>query len=297
MSSARRFILAVIAAFSLPAISVAQTPAATAAATAAPTVAPTVAPATVTAVPVAPSTAPAATTPTADEGYVIGPEDVIEVSVLGQPEFRTQARVETDGSIALPFLGKQQVNGQTPLSLAAAVSSRLKAGGYYTNPVATVTVVSFASRYVIVLGEVAQPGLQPVNRSYRVSEIIARAGGLKPSGAPHVILRRVNGQELKLDFKKLAVGSESDDPVVYPGDKLFVPEAETFFIYGQVNAPGTFVMQEQMTIRKALARAGGLTPLGSDKRVQVYRNGQPAKVSLESPVGPGDVIVVGERIF
>lgn len=93
------------------------------------------------------------------------------------------------------------------------------------------------------------------------------------------------------------MGSDADDPAVYPGDKIFVPEAETFFIYGQVNAPGTFVIQEDMTVRKALARAGGLTSLGSDKRVQVFRNGQPTKVSLESKVGSGDVIVVGERLF
>jgi polysaccharide export outer membrane protein len=128
MTSAKRFLLSVLAVLALPSVSIAQT--------AAP--APTVAPATVTSVPVSPSTTTPAPAPSADEGYIIGPEDVIEVNVLGQPEFRTQARVESDGSIALPFLGKQQVNGQTPLTLAAAVSSRLKAGGYYTNPVATV---------------------------------------------------------------------------------------------------------------------------------------------------------------
>lgn len=253
-------------------------------------------PAAVSAVPVPPSTAPSAGT-TASEGYMLGPEDVIEVNVLGQPEFKTQARVESDGSIALPFIGKQAVSGQTPLSLAAAVSSRLKAGGYYTNPIATVTVVSYASRYVVVLGEVAQPGLQPVNRSYRVSEIIARAGGIKASGAQHIVLRRVSGEEIKLNFKKLAIGSDSDDPVVLPGDKLFVPEAETFYIYGQVNAPGTFALQDQMTVRKALARAGGLTPIGSQKRVRVFRNGQAIKMPLEAPVLPGDVISVGERMF
>ncbi len=288
MTSAKRFILSILAVLAFPALATAQTTA---------PAAPSVAPATVTSVPVAPSAATPAPAPSADEGYIIGPEDVIEVNVLGQPEFRTQARVESDGSIALPFLGKQQVNGQTPLTLAAAVSSRLKAGGYYTNPVATVTITSFASRYVTVLGEISQPGLQPVNRSYRVSEIIARAGGIKPSGAAHVIVRRVDGTELKLDFKKLAIGSEQEDPPVYPGDKIFVPEAEVFYIYGQVNSPGTFVIQENMTVRKALARAGGLTPLGSDKKVKVFRNGQPVKVSLENLVGSGDVIVVDERSF
>lgn len=261
-----------------------------------PPVAPPSTPPVITQVPVDASSAPSAL-PDSNAGYVLGPEDVVDVNVLGQPEFRTQARVEADGTIALPFIGKQQVSGQTPLSLAEAIAARLKSGGYYTNPVATVTITSYASRYVIVLGEVVQPGLQPVNRSYRVSEIIARAGGLKATGASHVVLRRMGGEEVKLDFKKLAIGSQADDPIVLPGDKIFVPEAETFYIYGQVNAPGTFAIQDQMTIRKALARAGGLTPLGSQKRVQVYRNGQANKVPLEAPVRPGDVIVVGERLF
>lgn len=255
------------------------------------------APETVTAVPVQSATVPAQAALTASEGYMLGPEDVIEVSVLGQPEFTTKAKVEADGSVALPFIGKQQVAGQTPLGLSAAITSRLKAGGFYTNPIAAVNIVSYASRYVIVLGEVAQPGLQPVNRSYRVSEIIARAGGIKATGASHIILRRTDGSDMKLDFRQLAMGSDAEDPVVFPGDKLFVPQAETFYIYGQVNAPGTFAIQDDMTVRMALARAGGLTPLGSQKRVQVYRRGKASKVPLETPVRPGDVIVVGERMF
>ncbi|MEN9289525.1 MAG: hypothetical protein RL317_1148 [Pseudomonadota bacterium] len=234
---------------------------------------------------------------TANQGYMLGPEDVIEVSVVGQPEFTTKAKVEADGSIALPFIGKQQVAGQTPLGLSAAITSRLTAGGFYTNPIAAVNILSYASRYVIVLGEVAQPGLQPVNRSYRVSEIIARAGGIKATGASHIILRRADGSDWKLDFRQIATGSDAQDPVVFPGDKLFVPQAETFYIYGQVNAPGTFALQDDMTVRMALARAGGLTALGSQKRVQVYRQGKASKVPLETLVRPGDVIVVGERMF
>ena len=58
-----------------------------------------------------------------------------------------------------------------------------------------------------------------------------------------------------------------------------------------------FVILDQMTVRKALARAGGLTAIGSQKRVQLFRNGQAVKVTLEALVQPGDVIVVGERMF
>jgi polysaccharide biosynthesis/export protein len=235
--------------------------------------------------------------PSQDSGYVLAAEDVIDVKVLGQPEFQAGGRVEADGTVNIQFIGSTMVNGQTPLTLSRIIADKLRSGGYYTKPIVTVTVVSFASRYVTVLGEVAQPGLLPINRSYRVSEIIARVGGIRPTGTDQVILRRATGQELKLDFKKLATGMGDQDPIVLAGDKLYVPAAEIYYIYGQVNQPGAFPIQSEMTLRKALARAGGMTALGSDKRVQVFRNGKPERADLERPIAPGDVVVVGERLF
>lgn len=233
----------------------------------------------------------------ADAGYVLGPGDVIEVDVLGQSDFRTRARIRSDGSIALPFLGTVAAAGQTTIDFSKAVASSLAKGGYYNSPIVNVEVASYASRYVIVLGEVAQPGLQPVDRAYRVSEIIARAGGLRESGASYVIVRREKGEELKLDFQKLATGSIAEDPFVGPGDKIFVPQAETFYIYGQVNAPGAYGLRDNMTLRKALARGGGLTQLGSEKRISVFRAGKKQPLAMDEPIGPGDVVVVGERSF
>ncbi|MCP2937691.1 hypothetical protein NK983_33840, partial [Salmonella enterica subsp. enterica serovar Typhimurium] len=80
--------------------------------------------------------------------------------------------------IQLPFIGEQKIEGETALSLAPKIAEKLRAGGYYAKPVVNVEVSGFASRYVVLLGAVAQAGLQPVDREYRLSEIIARAGGL-----------------------------------------------------------------------------------------------------------------------
>jgi polysaccharide export outer membrane protein len=288
MVSLNRFLLTLVAAFAVGSAAQAQ-------------VAAPIAPAQTTGAQVAPLQAPAtpAAAPAAasDAGYIMGPDDVIEVDVLGQPEFKTRARVRADGTIALPFIGATQVRGETPISFATKVGATLRAGGYYANPIVNVEIASYASRYVVVLGEVGTPGLQPVDRAYRVSEIIARAGGMKPSSADHVIVRRENGEELKLPFQKLATGSDADDPVIGPGDKIFVPQVETFYIYGQVNAPGVYGIQEEMSLRKALARGGGLTQSGSDGRVKIFRDGKPLKAQLEMVIMPGDVIVVGERLF
>lgn len=232
------------------------------------------------------------------DGYKIGPEDVVEIDVLGQSDFKTRVRVKSDGTIPLPYLGTMNVAGQTPVALAETVGARLRSGGIYANPVVNVEVVSYASRYVIVLGEVGSPGLVPVDRGYRVSEIIARVGGIRASGAPYVIVKREDQSEMQIPFETLAKGSDADDPFVQPGDKIFVPVADKFYVYGAISAPGEYMINDELSIRKALARAGGVSPTGSEKRVKIFHDGKEMKkVDLERIVQPGDVIVVGERLF
>jgi polysaccharide biosynthesis/export protein len=241
--------------------------------------------------------APKAEPSKANDGYVIGPDDVIEVTVLGQPEFTTRARIRADGTIVLPYVGSTAVAGDTPVSLAKRISGVLKAGGYYSNPIVSIEIAGFASRYVIVLGAVAQPGLQPVDRPYRVSEIVARAGGIRGDGADFVIVRREKGGELKLPFAKLATGDATDDPFVLPNDKVYVPPAETYYIYGQINAPGVYPIRDKLTLRKAIARGGGLGAAGTAKKISVYRDGKKTTLELDDPILPEDVVVVGQRSF
>jgi polysaccharide biosynthesis/export protein len=218
--------------------------------------------------------------------------------VLGQPEFSTRARVKANGTIQLPFIGEQQIAGETALSLAPKIAAKLRSGGFYAKPVVNIEIASFASRYVTLLGAVAQPGLQPVDRAYRLSEIIARAGGLRESGADFVTLTRASGDQKNYEFDKLAAGGPDEDPMVEPGDKIFVPEADLFYIYGQVNAPGVYALKGgPMTVRKAVARGGGFNASGSASRIKLFRNGVETKVKLDAVLQAGDVLVVGERLF
>jgi len=230
-------------------------------------------------------------------GYVLGPDDVVEITVLGQPEFTTRARIKANGTIQLPFIGEQKIEGETALSLAPKIAEKLRSGGYYAKPVVNVEVSGFASRYVTLLGSVGQTGLQPVDREYHLSEIIARAGGIRADGADYVTLTRANGEQHDYDFEKLAAGAPADDPLVRPGDKIYVPQADLYYIYGQINQPGQFPIKGDMTVRNVIARSGGVSPSGSIKRIKLYRNGQEQKVDLDMKVQAGDVFTVGERFF
>lgn len=234
---------------------------------------------------------------TLNAGYVLGPGDVIETAVLGRDDFKQRVQVQVDGTIQLPFLHSVKAADLTVIQLRDQITQMLRQGGFFIDPVVSVSVVSYASRYVTVLGEFATPGLIPVDRAYRVSEILARAGGAKTSAGDTLVLRRISGQQFVLPLATVSSGGPAEDPMVQPGDKLFIATAPNFYIYGQVTGPGAYKVERGMTVRMALARGGGLTERGSLGRVSIIRNGQKVKAELDMPITGDDTIVVGERFF
>jgi polysaccharide export outer membrane protein len=232
-----------------------------------------------------------------DQGYILGPEDVIQVDVLGRTDFSTKTKVGSDGKIQLPLIGTVPASDRSALQLRDEIKKALQKGGFFTQPIVEVQIVSYASRYVTVLGAVANPGLIPVDRPYRLSEILARVGGIRENGADHVIVRTKAG-ERNFAIKDLATGNETLDPYVQPGDKIFSPNADLFYIKGQVKAPGGFGLTPHMTLSMALARGGGITDLGSDSHIKILRNNvEVSPKDLNVEILPNDVIDVGEGWF
>ena len=237
------------------------------------------------------------------DGYLLGEGDAIQVSIPGRTDFNTQVQIQPDGTVQLPYVRSIRAAGLSPQGLQDAIAAKLMAGGYFTNPIVNVVVTGYSSSYVTVLGQVNQPGLLPINRNFRLSEIIARAGGIGPNGSETVSLTRQNGEQLSFTVEQMATGGAAMDPYVEPGDKIYVARVEegerpVFYIYGQVNAPGSYPVVEGMSLRMALARGGGLTSLGSEKKVDVYRNGvELDHTKLDDVIQAGDVVKVGERFF
>ena len=230
--------------------------------------------------------------------YILGSQDVIQVDALGRSDFSTKARIGADGTVQLPFLGAFPAADRTAVQLRDQIAAALQKGGFFAKPIIQVEIISFASRYVTVLGAVGSPGLVPVERPYRLSEILARVGGVRENGADYVILRSVKGPERTLQVKDLATGDESTDPYVQPGDKIFSPTAELFYVKGQVKAPGGYPLTTNMTLVMALARGGGITDLGSDSHIKIVRkNVTVTPKDLNVKIEPNDVIDVGEGFF
>jgi polysaccharide export outer membrane protein len=247
---------------------------------------------------VVPLAAPAGPETKPEEAYILGAEDVIELEVLGRNDFKVRAKIGSDGNIQLPFLGTTAASARTARQLANEVAAALEKGGYYAKPIMRAEVVGYASRYVTVLGSVATPGLVPVDRPYRLSEVIARVGGIRENAADYVTVTPEKGAQRRHSIKGLATGDSGEDPFVAPGDKIFIPQAEVFYISGQVRTPGSYPVATGMTVRMAIARAGGLTELGTERGIKVtHADGQAEKVGVAAKITPGDVIVINERFF
>jgi polysaccharide export outer membrane protein len=236
-----------------------------------------------------------------DPDYTLGVGDTIQVAVVGRSDFDGPVRVGPDGSVLLPMLGAVPAVDRTPTKLADQIRVALEKGGYFSKPVVRVDVVAVASRYVTVLGAVSAPGLMPLDRRYRLSEVVARAGGSATAGVSYVVLTPAKGTSKQYKIAELATGSGDQDPYVANGDKIYVPaaEAQMFYVTGQVKNPGSYPVTEGMTVRMALARAGGVTETGSDKKVKLTRKGkEQSKIKVDDTVvEAADILDVGERLF
>ena len=143
-----------------------------------------------------------------------------------------------------------------------------------------------------------QPSILPLDRPYRVLEALLKSGWVRDQGAAYVYLRRGGQPEQMLMVEDLVRGGPDKDPLLRPGDTVFVPDAELFYVTGQVARPGLLPILPGMTIRQALASAGGVTASGSANKVGLVRNNaKEVDADPSQPIQKNDVIIVKERLF
>lgn len=235
---------------------------------------------------------------TADSGYVLGPDDSVQVIVYGQPEFGVATRIKSDGTIVMPLIGTVKAAGLTNIALAKAVTDKLTTNGFLKDPIVNVEIGSYVSKTANVVGKVTTPGIYALDRPYHALDLLLKAGWIRENGASYVFLRRPGTPEQRLEVEGLVRGDDTKDPLLRPGDTLFVPDADQFYISGQVNRPGNFPVLPNMTIRQALVLAGGVTATGSANKVGLIR-GTAKEVDADPSqiIQKNDVIVVKERLF
>jgi polysaccharide export outer membrane protein len=233
-----------------------------------------------------------------DAGYILGPDDTVQVVVYGQTEFNVTTRIKSDGTIIMPLIGTVKAAGQTNLGLGNLIADQLTKGGFLKSPIVNIEILNYVSRTANIAGKVTQPAILPLDRPYRVLEALLKSGWVRDQGAAYVYLRRPGQPEQQLLVEELVRGGPDKDPLLRPGDTVFVPDAEMFFVTGQVARPGLFPILPGMTIRQALASAGGVTPNGSGNKVGLVRNNaKEVDSDLSQLIQKNDVIIVKERLF
>jgi len=112
----------------------------------------------------------------ATEDYIVGPEDVLEISVWHEPDLTTKAVVRPDGKIGIPLLNDVQATGLVTKQLQEQITHGL--AQFVADPHVSVIVVEIHSQVVHIIGNVARPGAYPLGGPLTVVELLARAGGL-----------------------------------------------------------------------------------------------------------------------
>nr|WP_278254231.1 polysaccharide biosynthesis/export family protein [Sphingobium sp. BYY-5] len=237
----------------------------------------------------------AAQQPAADAGYLLGADDEVKIAIFGQPDLSTTTRVKADGTVLLALIGAVRATGKSSTQLAQDIANGYANGGYLTKPSVSVEVSNYVSRFVTVLGNVPQAGNYPLDRSYTVASMLAKAGGSSKDGANAVILTPADGGgPVRISLADMSAGANRP---LKPGDILFVPPAEKIYVYGQVQQAGAFSYAPGQSFRQALALAGGPTLAGSTKRIMVRRAGKEIQANLDDPVQPEDVLIIREKLF
>lgn len=252
--------------------------------------------------------------------YVVGPNDTLAITVYEQPQLSGKYMVQPDGTFTFPLLGRVKVGGLNVQTIENDMRDRL-ARGYLRNPQVSVIVDQYRSQQIFVIGEVKQPGGLQFTGTMTMVEALARVGSITDNaGSEALIVRQAPGaqppdeaalkraQESKDDanvihvnLQSLQTGALSENVTLRGGDTIFIPRAESVFISGHVANPGAFGVRKGMTVRQALALAGGVTDRGSARRIQIVRKvdgkERTIDVDLQQLVQPGDTIVVRERFF
>ena len=273
-----------------------------------------------------------------EQDYRIGPNDVIDVQIDNAPELSRSFRVTASGTFLMPYLGRLTAAQKTPEELAQLITEGLK-GDYLKDPKVTVAVKEYNSRSFFIQGAVRSPGVYQIEGKPSLLELITLGGGLaenhgstafiihklkhsaSPAGeqktegaaAPTQVVDHASEAEdipryemRSVNINGLLRGRFDQDTFVEPGDIVNIPPSDVFFVAGEVNKPGSFVLKEGTSLRQAISLAQGTSLNAAGDRGVIFREGptgrrEEVKVDIASvmsgkkpdvPILANDIVMV-----
>jgi polysaccharide biosynthesis/export protein len=226
------------------------------------------------------------------KGYLLGPGDVLEIRVFGQPDLSSTAEVDSDGNLSsLPFL-ETPVPAKCRNEKAVQKDISLAYAKFINNPQVSVRIIGRNSRPpATVYGAVRAPTRIEMKRKVRLNELMSASGGFteRASGTIQILHTEpimcpgpgeeaeglpLNVDKIPLQIVKIAdlrVGKPEANPVIRPGDYVIVTEAEPIYITGSVVSPSGIYLRDQLTLSRALAMVGGTRAEAKSSEIKIYR--------------------------
>ena len=233
--------------------------------------------------------------------YQVGPEDQLDIVVLGQDALNRTLRVNGQGEIVMPMVGAVKVAGLTTQEIEKRLSDLYNAS-YLVNPQITVEVKEYRHQRVAITGAVMKPGSYELIGPRSLLEVLAMAGGIANQGSVSGgggalagdvvdVIRHQNAPEragtirsgavqpfapktetLVIDLRRLMSGQEPRlNIMVRNGNAVYVPNAGTAFVLGAVKKPGFVVVKENLTLSQAIAMAGDIDPMLANYDITIMR--------------------------
>ena len=241
------------------------------------------------------------------ENYIIGEGDVLSIYVYENDDLSKTVRVNADSSIRVPLLGEVNIKGLTVPKIAAKLES-LFADGYLINPQVDVFIKEFKSKTAVILGQIRSPGQYELRGKISFLEFVSKAGGLTVDAGSTATIKRAGNQDnstnkLSIDLDKLIrEGDASLNISIQNGDTIYISKTEVYYASGEVEQPDSYKFEPNLTVIKAIIKAGGFTGIAAKKDVRIIReiNGEKTilkDVNMDEKIHPNDIIIVPESFF
>lgn len=235
--------------------------------------------------------------------YLLGPGDLIQVTVFEAEELNSEVRVSSRGFVTLPLLGQVKVEDLT-VREAEVLVEELYRKSYIKDPHVSVFVKENYSQRVTVVGQVKNPGTYDYPTKQRLLDVLVLAGGLTDKAGRIAQVRRLEAakgdkQVVLVDLRELIdEGRALLNVEINGGDVVFVPEAGMFFVDGAVRRPGSYPLRRRTTLLEAVQTAGGLQPWAQKDEVLLLRfqeDGEKQMVKVDMEDFSRDKIYLQDR--
>ena len=205
------------------------------------------------------------------DDYIVGPGDIIIISVWGFFENEYQKEVELDGSIFIPGIGKIYIAGKSIKEVRKIIEDKFYRK--YKNIQVSVSGGKIKTINIYILGEVKKPGAYEIFPFLNILDLIALAGGPNKNGSLRKIeVIKNDGERELIDIYPLLIKGEKPKILQFQaGDTLFIHQSENLVgIIGGVKKPAIYELKD-MNLKELVDLAGGFLPVADISHIQIER--------------------------